>query len=292
MFLDGRAPHRDDRNKKARDESNSGSRDPPPAAFKPMTRRPSPSSPLVRRRCRSTNLHLRMQPLRPSLLFLVIGVSAGLIIGASLVLGYSLVASVGSIGRRPTGSIRTSSLTSLTTQMLPSASNDGIHNIDDGGGNDDSEGSGNGNHIKDETRHDDDESMICAAVLVPGFLTGAAEFEPMCKALSDRGLPTVSIPMPNWHWLPCLGGRSARPILERIDFTVKHLIANDGDVTKIPPYQYTLADTWRDFRNNPGGIFEVGGSSRVDDYPTVEPQGRFPLPERLPKKKVALIGHR
>jgi hypothetical protein len=153
-----------------------------------------------------------------------------------------------------------------------------------------SEDSGNGSIGAGDD--DDGGGLICAAVLVPGFLTGAAEFEPMCRALAARGLPTVSIGMPNWHWLPCLGGRSARPILERIDFTVKHLIANDGDVTKIPPYEYSLVDTWRDFRNNPGGVFRVGGSSKVEDYPVVEPQGRFPLPESIPRKKVALIGHR
>jgi hypothetical protein len=139
---------------------------------------------------------------------------------------------------------------------------------------------------------DSNDDLLCAAVLVPGFLTGAAEFQPLCQTLTKRGLPTVAVPMPNWHWIPCLGGRSARPILERIDFTVKHLIANDGDVTKIPKFDYSLWDTWIDFRNNPGGVLQVGGSCRVEDYPVVEPRGKFPLPENLPNKKVALIGHR
>jgi hypothetical protein len=144
----------------------------------------------------------------------------------------------------------------------------------------------------DDGGGEDSDDRICAAVLVPGFLTGAADFESMCRALTEKGLPTVCIGMPNWHWLPCLGGRSARPILERIDFTVKHLIANDGDISTIPPYEYNILDTWRDFQNNPGGVMEVGGSSRVEDYPIVEPQGHFVLPETIPKKKVALIGHR
>lgn len=135
---------------------------------------------------------------------------------------------------------------------------------------------------------------IRAAVLVPGFLTGADEFQPLCRELTKRGLPTVTVPMPNWHWLPCIGGRSARPILERIDFTVRHLIKNDGDITKIPKYDYSFADAWVDFRQNPGGIFQVGGSVRVDDYPVVEPRGNFPLPsdeELEGKGKIALIGH-
>lgn len=140
---------------------------------------------------------------------------------------------------------------------------------------------------------DDEDDRLCAAVLVPGFLSGAEDFAPLCQTLTERGLPTVVVPMPNWHWIPCLGGRSARPILERIDFTVKHLIANNGDITKpIPKFEYSLYDTWVDFRTNPGGILKVGGSSKPDDYPVVEPRGNFPLPDKIPNKKVALIGHR
>jgi len=159
---------------------------------------------------------------------------------------------------------------------------------------------------------------VAAAVIVPGFLTGADEFEPLCKALTERGIPTVAVPMPNWHWLPCLGGRSARPILERIDFAVKHIVANyentdnpiiaSNAVLNIPEYRYSVWDCWQDFRNNPGGALKAGGSSEVDEYPVVEPKGYFPSPEsfrkgtnnkngtsdsktKQPKKKIALIGH-
>jgi len=136
---------------------------------------------------------------------------------------------------------------------------------------------------------------IQAAVLVPGFLTGADEFESLCQALTDGGLPTIAIPMPAWHWVSCLGGRSARPILERIDYTVKHLIANDGDVTKVPKnFDYSLVDAYGDFMHNPGGILAVGGSQKVEEYPMVEPRGKFILPQDkdlAPNTKVALIGH-
>jgi hypothetical protein len=135
------------------------------------------------------------------------------------------------------------------------------------------------------TSNDDDDSNheyedLCAAIIVPGFLTGASEFQPLANELTKLGIPTIPLPMPNWHWLPCLGGRSARPILERIDYTVRWLIANDGNITKsIPPYQYSLKDAWIDFRTNPGGIAQVGGSSKVEEYPDdVTPQGSFPLP--------------
>ena len=43
-----------------------------------------------------------------------------------------------------------------------------------------------------------------AAVLVPGFLTGADEFRDLCETLTKSGLPTVAVPMPNWHWIACL----------------------------------------------------------------------------------------
>eukprot|EP00547_Thalassionema_nitzschioides_P003257 CAMPEP_0194217330 /NCGR_PEP_ID=MMETSP0156-20130528/21009_1 /TAXON_ID=33649 /ORGANISM="Thalassionema nitzschioides, Strain L26-B" /LENGTH=333 /DNA_ID=CAMNT_0038946349 /DNA_START=8 /DNA_END=1009 /DNA_ORIENTATION=+ len=134
-----------------------------------------------------------------------------------------------------------------------------------------------------------------AAVIVPGFLTGADEFKDLCSVLTNRcGIPTVAVPMPNWHWLPCLGGRSARPILERIDCTVKHLIAADGDIAQISPslFDYSLPDVWEDFQTNPGGAMQVGGAYDVDNYPSVEPQGKFALPESITSgTKVALIGH-
>lgn len=131
------------------------------------------------------------------------------------------------------------------------------------------------------------------AVLVPGFLTGAGDFKELCAELGKAGVPTVAVDMAVWEWIPCLGGRSVRPILERIDYTVQHLIANQGDVTSIPPYQYTAWDCWIDFWTNPGGIAKVGGSSEAEEYPDdVQPQGRFDFPTTIPEDvKVGLIGH-
>ena len=56
-----------------------------------------------------------------------------------------------------------------------------------------------------------------AAVVVPGFLEGAAEFVGVAEALRKRGIPATVAPIHRWHWIPCLGGRSVRPILARID---------------------------------------------------------------------------
>ena len=149
---------------------------------------------------------------------------------------------------------------------------------------------------------------VKAAVIVPGFLTGKDEFIPLAQSLTSKGIPTVVVPMPNWHWLPCLGGRSMRPMLERIDFTVRHLAAVAGDldefetITKqdssssnnnnnnnksdelilpkdpqllIPNFKYNLIDLYQDFRNNPGGVLQVGGSAEVDEYPLWNPKGTF-----------------
>lgn len=147
---------------------------------------------------------------------------------------------------------------------------------------------------------------VNAAVIVPGFLTGKDEFIPLAQSLTAKGIPTVVVPMPNWHWLPCLGGRSMRPMLERIDFTVKHLAAVAGDLDQfdalttdtlskdpqllIPNFSYNPIDLYQDFRNNPGGVLEVGGSAEVDQYPLWNPKGTFQeAPEA--QGKVALIGH-
>jgi len=125
---------------------------------------------------------------------------------------------------------------------------------------------------------------INSAVIVPGFLSGASDFKSLADTLTSRGIPTVVVPMPVWHWLPCLGGRSMRPMLERIDHTVRHLAANGGDATSVPGFQYSPLDCWADFWQTPGGGVEP------DEYPVVEPRGTFP-PAGEPQGRVALIGH-
>ena len=133
-----------------------------------------------------------------------------------------------------------------------------------------------------------------AAVFVPGFLTGENDFRQTAEALTARGIPTIVVPMPNWHWLSCLGGRSVRPMLERLDYTVRHLAASgvggDGTVS-IPRFGYTAMDLYADFRHNPGGIYRVGGTDKVVEYPLVEPRGKFLIPDKDPQGSIALIGH-
>ena len=86
--------------------------------------------------------------------------------------------------------------------------------------------------------------------------------------------------MPSWHWIPCLGGRSMRPILERIDFTVRALCASGGQIDRVPTGTdyYSIMDCLADFKDNPGGVMAVGGSEDVDEYPVdVQPRGKFPV---------------
>ena len=115
-----------------------------------------------------------------------------------------------------------------------------------------------------------------------------------------------------------------RPMLERIDFTVRHLASIVGDLDElqkskesessveygqgpkelfgsssnsktnaqllIPEFSYNIIDCCLDFKNNPGGVLEVGGSAEVDKYPLWEPKGSFPKASD-PQGRVALIGH-
>ena len=151
-----------------------------------------------------------------------------------------------------------------------------------------------------------DTKNIKAAVIVPGFLTGADEFQPLIDSLKQEGIPAVAVPFPNWHWIPCLGGRSVRPILDRIDYTVKYVCANHDNLETNPTIsipkgslEYNFLDCFLDFLDNPGGVGEVGGSAKVDEYPkNISPRGNFvkniPLLEEKAKGKggkIALIGH-
>ena len=126
------------------------------------------------------------------------------------------------------------------------------------------------------------------------------------------GIPSVVVPMPRWHWLPCLGGRSMAPILERIDYTVRHLSAVSGSLSdyervtteeldmkileyknqrrrdpqdSIPNFSYSAIDCYSDFFNNP--MWQVDG---LEEQPIWNPKGEYPSSDE-PQGRVALIGH-
>ena len=136
-----------------------------------------------------------------------------------------------------------------------------------------------------------------AAVIVPGFLNDAQDYMPLARALTARGIPSAVVPMPLLHWIPSIGGRSVRPVLERIHHAVRHVCAmgeaaeDCTDALHVPPVEYSLADGIADFRTNPGGPLRVGGSEFPDEFPSdVEPRGIFPAAPSEPQGSVALIG--
>lgn len=156
-------------------------------------------------------------------------------------------------------------------------------------------------YSSDQEEEKEDENDIAAAVIIPGFLTGANELQSLVDNLNERGIPSIAVPMPNWHWIPCLGGRSVRPILERVDATVKYVYEHGIDSTagaKIQ-FDYNFIDCYQDFMDNPGGIMKVGGSDEVDEYPTnVIPRGKLHTAttshhnkKKKQKGRIALIGH-
>jgi triacylglycerol esterase/lipase EstA (alpha/beta hydrolase family) len=60
-------------------------------------------------------------------------------------------------------------------------------------------------------------------VILPGYLAGAADYQPLQQSLQDLGYPTVTVPLRWQDWLPTIGGRSVAPILRQLDATVQQV---------------------------------------------------------------------
>ena len=129
-----------------------------------------------------------------------------------------------------------------------------------------------------------------AVVVVPGFLYGSEDFVGLAEALRRRGVDATVAPIAWWHWIPCLGGRSVRPILERIQCAVDYASSADVVAVEAPAPAYSPLDLWRDFRQTPGGVMAVGGSADPDEFPDVAPCGGFgDAPP--PRRACAIVGH-
>lgn len=140
------------------------------------------------------------------------------------------------------------------------------------------------------------------AVIIPGLLQGSSDFVAMAEAMRRRGVLTTVAPIKSWHWLPMLGGRSLRPILERIDFAVDYLRSvpeTEADIV-CPSATYSASDFILDMLQNPGGVFRVGGTSDPAALPPFQPHGDFDLPglgagqaRDVPPEaqRIFLIGH-
>jgi len=149
-----------------------------------------------------------------------------------------------------------------------------------------------------------DEGVDAAvALIVPGFLGSAGDFEQLAVDMTAAGYPAVVAPIEWWHWIPCIGGRSMRPIIERIDHAIDQMLASGPSPQPLRAPAYTLLDLLMDFGSNPGGVLKVGGSRDPSEYPNIEPCGEeFTTAARErrrdaairaagPGTRVTLVGH-
>ncbi|CAM9982542.1 unnamed protein product [Ectocarpus sp. 8 AP-2014] len=106
------------------------------------------------------------------------------------------------------------------------------------------------------------------AVIIPGFATDARVFEKLCHRLERRGVASVVVPIRWYHWLPTLGGRSVRPILDRIHETVIRCVCaqehkdmpyafnEPGLQSEVAPY--TAEDFWAEMGDPKRGAHHMG----------------------------------
>ncbi|NJK35297.1 MAG: alpha/beta hydrolase, partial [Oscillatoriales cyanobacterium SM2_2_1] len=65
--------------------------------------------------------------------------------------------------------------------------------------------------------------MPLPSIILPGYLAGSADYQPMAQLLDHLGFPATVVPLQWWEWLPTVGGRSIAPILEKLDQAIAQL---------------------------------------------------------------------
>ncbi len=65
-------------------------------------------------------------------------------------------------------------------------------------------------------------------VILPGYLAGALEYEPLRADLEARGYPCRVVPLQVRSWLPTVGGRPITPILQVLQATIQQTRAEFG----------------------------------------------------------------
>ncbi len=65
-------------------------------------------------------------------------------------------------------------------------------------------------------------------VILPGYLAGASEYEPLRQALEARGYAARVVPLQVRSWFPTLGGRPVTPILRALQATIRRTQAEFG----------------------------------------------------------------
>jgi pimeloyl-ACP methyl ester carboxylesterase len=71
--------------------------------------------------------------------------------------------------------------------------------------------------------------MPLPTVILPGYLAGAETYVDLEQQLTGLGFPTKTVPLKRRDWIPTIGGRSVRPILEALDNTVKTIMDQTGN---------------------------------------------------------------
>eukprot|EP00210_Caulerpa_lentillifera_P002741 g2620.t1 len=78
-------------------------------------------------------------------------------------------------------------------------------------------------------------------LVIPGYLLDAQDFLPLVQTLRDQGYNAVLPPIRWFNWLPTLGGRSLRPILDRINFAALSLAQGD-EISSTTNYEVPLPE--------------------------------------------------
>jgi pimeloyl-ACP methyl ester carboxylesterase len=62
-------------------------------------------------------------------------------------------------------------------------------------------------------------------VILPGYFARSSDYQTLADSMNQQGMPTAIVPLRQRDWYPTLGGRSVTPIINKIDATVNHLLA-------------------------------------------------------------------
>lgn len=100
-------------------------------------------------------------------------------------------------------------------------------------------------------------------VIVPGWLSDSSQYHAMASYLRSKGFTTLIAPLKWYNWIPSLGGRSVRPILDRIDATIACAMNRNEEDESSSDYeqsqygenafQYTFSDFLKEFVNPKNG---------------------------------------
>ena len=92
-----------------------------------------------------------------------------------------------------------------------------------------------------------------AVLIIPGWLQDASHYSPLAAELRRRGYHAQVAPIRTYHWIPTLGGRSVRPLLDKLERALDLLLATEEDEVEGAPLVqqdevYSLLDFLMEFR--------------------------------------------